>query len=587
MVLSLLAASCLCGQTPTDLFHKAPPAVDEALRARISTFYQFHVDGKFRQAEALVAEESKDFFYSSNKPKYLGFEIKAIEYSDDFTKAKATVITQRIVMMPGFADKPMPVPEPSRWKLVSGDWYWYVTDDDLYQTPFGRLKPSAGTGGQVVPPVIPSEQEMMKVIAEVKADKKEVVLEAGKESSGEFLIANTLAGTVNLTLDAPHGPGFEARLDESVLPPGGQAKVTVKWEPGLRAAPKWLQMVVRVQPTNREIRLRVKFSGDSGDLAGDIHPQSAAMPEPRTVTPTFKPMETALSVANLTPNSGTGATQTFTAIFTDANGYNDLGEAHMLFAVAPDGGDQLTCLVRYDVRINSLWLYSDTAAAFIGPVAPGTVSNALQGSLCAVNTQASRVTGTGNALTVNLNVTFKSTVARNVYMRAKNDTGDTGWLQRGTWNLTAAAIGTMSVSPSSGSGSTQTFTLTYPDPPGLGGAAWGWVEFLVGAASDGGGEPFCFIHYDRAGNGLSMYSGDLGSFLEPVAPGTASTALGTSACSLNTAEATVTNASGNLVVTLPITMKAPMSGAKKTFQRTLDLLKRDTGWQQTGSWTVQ
>jgi len=84
-----------------------------------------------------------------------------------------------------------------------------------------------------------------------------------------------------------------------------------------------------------------------------------------------------------------------------------------------------------------------------------------------------------------------------------------------------------------------------------------------------------------------MYSSDVGFFLGPVTPGTASNALSSSACSVNTAAATVSNTGGNLVVTLPITMKAPMSGAKKTFQRTLDVLNRDTGWQQTGTWTVQ
>src|ERR1044071_5965016 len=93
----VLLASCLSAQAPADLFHKAPPAVDEALRARIAKFYQLHVDSKFRQAEALVAEDSKDFFYSANKPKYLGFEIKQIIYSDDFTKARAVVITQMVI----------------------------------------------------------------------------------------------------------------------------------------------------------------------------------------------------------------------------------------------------------------------------------------------------------------------------------------------------------------------------------------------------------------------------------------------------------------------------------------------------------
>ena len=105
--LSALGAVCLFGQAATDLFQKAPPAVDEALRARISKFFQAHIDGKFRQAEVLVAEDSKDFFYSANKPKYLGFEIKEIAYSENFTKAKATVVTQMIVMVPGFVGKPL------------------------------------------------------------------------------------------------------------------------------------------------------------------------------------------------------------------------------------------------------------------------------------------------------------------------------------------------------------------------------------------------------------------------------------------------------------------------------------------------
>src|SRR6478672_5762666 len=101
----VLLASCLSAQDPADLFQKAPP-VDEALRMRITKFFQYHVDAKFRQAESLVAEDSKDFFYSANKPKYMGFEIKNIVYTDDFHKAKAVVVTQMIVMAPGFLDKP-------------------------------------------------------------------------------------------------------------------------------------------------------------------------------------------------------------------------------------------------------------------------------------------------------------------------------------------------------------------------------------------------------------------------------------------------------------------------------------------------
>jgi hypothetical protein len=282
--------------------------------------------------------------------------------------------------------------------------------------------------------------------------------------------------------------------------------------------------------------------------------------------------------------------QTFTGTAVAAGSYQTLQWVQMLFAVATDGGGQAFCYVHYDVQGNKFWLYSDILGFFVGPIAPGAVSNQLQGSLCALNTSGSSVSGYGSQLTMNVNLVFKQALAGNIYMRAYTLAGvDTNWVQKGTWTTAAAALGTMTVSPSSGSvtnGTPQTFTLTFPDPAGFAGAAFGWEEFLVGTAANGGGQPFCFVHYDRGGNGLWMYSGDLGFFLGPVTPGTASSALTSSACSINTAGATVANNSGNLIVTVPITLKSPMIRANKLFERTLDVLNRDTGFVQTGTFTV-
>jgi len=109
----------------------------------------------------------------------------------------------------------------------------------------------------------------------------------------------------------------------------------------------------------------------------------------------------------------------------------------------------------------------------------------------------------------------------------------------------------MVVSPGSGSGSAQTFTLTNPDPAGFARAAFGWVQFLIVAASDAGGQPFCFVHYDRAGNGFADVFKRRKLLPGAGGTGTTSTALSSNACSVNTAEATVAKASGILVVTLP------------------------------------
>src|SRR5262249_39351996 len=73
------------GQDPADLFSKAPPAIDEVLRSRITEFYQAHKEGKFRLAEKLVAEESKDIFFEADKRRCREFKIARVSYEEQFT----------------------------------------------------------------------------------------------------------------------------------------------------------------------------------------------------------------------------------------------------------------------------------------------------------------------------------------------------------------------------------------------------------------------------------------------------------------------------------------------------------------------
>src|SRR5580658_230886 len=114
LILASLAAAAFA-QNPTDLFNRAPPDVDKALRARITEFFHYHVTGEHRKAEELVAEDTKDYFYANNKPRYLNFEIGKIDYSSGYTKAKALVIVKMPIMLPGFNGKVMDIPSPSYW----------------------------------------------------------------------------------------------------------------------------------------------------------------------------------------------------------------------------------------------------------------------------------------------------------------------------------------------------------------------------------------------------------------------------------------------------------------------------------------
>ena len=65
-LISACAAISLYAQA--DLFNQAPPDVDQALRARVNKFYQAHVDGKPRTAMPIVAEDTQDLWFDTDKP---------------------------------------------------------------------------------------------------------------------------------------------------------------------------------------------------------------------------------------------------------------------------------------------------------------------------------------------------------------------------------------------------------------------------------------------------------------------------------------------------------------------------------------
>src|SRR5438067_1630231 len=77
----------------------APPEVEEALRARVTQFFQYHVDGDFRKAFELVAEDTKDQYFGEQKIQLKTFKIQYIIYSDEFTKAEVQMSGERMWKM--------------------------------------------------------------------------------------------------------------------------------------------------------------------------------------------------------------------------------------------------------------------------------------------------------------------------------------------------------------------------------------------------------------------------------------------------------------------------------------------------------
>ncbi|MGA1995095.1 MAG: hypothetical protein ABSH45_04880 [Bryobacteraceae bacterium] len=249
-LLAALAGAALAQDKPADLFNKPPADVDRALRARIGEFYQDHVKGEFRKAEALVAEDTKDYFYAGNKPHYLSFELVSIKYSDDFRKAEALVKCEQRVPFPEFAGKAMIFPIPSFWKLENGDWYWYVDKNRMNDSPFGRMTPGPypdQTAKPVaLPPIATSVQQFYSM---VKADKSEVKLAPG--ASAEVAISNSSPGPVTLAARST-APGVEVHIDQAQVKAGDRAVLTI--HAGDSATSGSVQ--VEVKPTGQVITIK-------------------------------------------------------------------------------------------------------------------------------------------------------------------------------------------------------------------------------------------------------------------------------------------------------------------------------------------
>jgi hypothetical protein len=217
----LLLAAAAFAQNP-------PKKTDEALRARVSEFYHYHVTEEYRKAEKLVAPEAQDMFYVREKPKYQSFEISKIEYSDRFQKAKVTVTVSKYGHGEGFEGLALKTPSLSSWKLVKGKWCWYVDPEELKRVGFG---PSANAGtkplpGTAVPEMKIDPSAVASVFGHVAVDKSSLLVKPG--GSDELTITNNSMGTVTVEVQQVL-PDIKVTLDKKQLNRGEKAVATVTY----------------------------------------------------------------------------------------------------------------------------------------------------------------------------------------------------------------------------------------------------------------------------------------------------------------------------------------------------------------------
>jgi hypothetical protein len=263
---------------------------------------------------------------------------------------------------------------------------------------------------------------------------------------------------------------------------------------------------------------------------------------------------------DVSPSAGSGLTQTFSFSFDAPNGWQSLTVVDVLMNNFLDGRNACYIAFQPSGASSGTVLLVDDAGDAGGPYSvlslPGT--GTAQNSQCSIAGTGSSVNGSGDTLTLTLNITFKPAFAgaktsNKVFYMAAQDTVSSDWFAMGTWHVPGVIpVGpaVTGVTPPRSTTAQQTFTFTFTDTSGV--ADISVADVLINDFINGIGA--CYIAYipslnavvlvDDAGDAGGPYAG---SFV--MGSGSASN----SQCSINGSTSSASGNGNTLTLTLDIT----------------------------------
>ena len=329
------------------------------------------------------------------------------------------------------------------------------------------------------------------------------------------------------------------------------------------------------------------FSNWSGACTGS-GACNVLLDAPKSVIGNFIPISSFLTVLQTGPLAVVGPTQTLLFRFTHTSGFGQLGVVNALINRSLDGA--AACYIAYSQPDQVLYLVNDlgpanglSAALVLGSSA--SVSN----SQCTISGTGSSAVGSGNTLTLTLNVTYKTPFLGNkvIYTAARDQPGNsTGWSTVGATivgetSLTFPRSGTMT--PSVGTTSTAILSFTYSDATSAANLQTAWA--LMNNAIDA--RQACYVAYYAPGNILFLFpdNGDGNAATNIVLTGT--NTIENSQCRISAQGSSVTTNGGQLTLNLNYTFKAPFAGFRAIWTATQNLAGTQTSvWKPVGGCLV-
>jgi hypothetical protein len=296
LALLLLTGITAFGQVPSDVFDKAPPAIDEALRARVGKFYGAFVAGKFKDAYLLVADDSQDKFFELSKDQYKSFEIIKINYSDNFTKATVLTAIKSDWRWHGQVTLTT-FPLTTNWEVIDGQWFWHFVRPTMVPNPFSP------TGFVPVPPESTTDNAGLipkdiagagrAILSKIALDKTYVQLRSYEASDDVVHLRNDMPGQITLKLDKPDVQGLTVTIGKPVLLAHEETTIAFAWrldDPAIQCLGCAKRMSghrsvqVHVVPTGQVLSIVVDFQ-NTPKSAQPVPPPAAGPQVPAAQVP--------------------------------------------------------------------------------------------------------------------------------------------------------------------------------------------------------------------------------------------------------------------------------------------------------------
>ena len=215
------------------------------------------VQKKYREAERLVAPESRDTYYAQEKSVIKDYAITGVNWEKDFQKAEVQLTSQVTVRHAMMGQFDVRVPFASHWMLENGHWMWYIPTVYSRETPFGTMKVdqnAAQQSGMDLQAMVAKGPDAAKVQEGVKVDKNRITIPEGVGNKGTVTVENTLPGVVRIYTQIISTVNLEATLSQTHLGLGDKATLTIR---RFDKPVKGSVVYVRVDPTGQSIPVAV------------------------------------------------------------------------------------------------------------------------------------------------------------------------------------------------------------------------------------------------------------------------------------------------------------------------------------------